>query len=852
LPTSNRGGATAPRPPRAPKGLVAKVVASRAKAKSDTAGAQQREYAPKPAAPVLVPRAHAADAVKLAKQVIADPNTSREQKRAAATAAYHAARKNPKVLEANVIPARGAERIVGQTLLDLSDAAIHSPGGVYAAGRAVAHDVGQAAHGHPDFKHSRAIAAAMAKATVEDVRHPLRHPGFTALDVFAALSAGAGTAARVGAVGKAARAGELGDAAKALVKAPAPGTRTYRHGDLEVETPNSKNALVRGLQKAHARHANATENEGRQARIVGKHLTQHNRVVTAVERSGAEALAARGKSLSTPQETALRAVQEETPLETTIAMHERELAIAKRGTQRHHDLRQKILLARAAQRYVENVGGKPQLKADFEHFRAGPIGAGRTPKRLAEVSGRIEDVAAQREQTLIDAGKLDPDAAAQRKSAPGRIARGATYEKPTPAKMGVPSKGLVRQRKVVAELEKRHGQELTTAAKAAARDQGRREKRLAKYDEQITAAREKGQERRVAQLTHERDVLSHRHEAASSTVAVKVPGGKKTVNRDMSLADAEQRLAELDKTYESAIKKIAPHVDPYQGDSGVMDINGRMRSVKQEEQRFRNMKSKKGGAGARYHERQKSVGEEVRALAQDKLDELVTKHPEQQFAKDIAERDRLREAIGEHKLNELGGETNGKPSFGKVASTVNTKSSTKRVPSDLPVPGTCVEPDQHPLGGALSVARDRLTRMEAAAAKRREACRDRRRRGLHRRPLPHPVLDGDGQGVVAGADVVPWRRAAQAGVVDELVHGRAAAQRRLPDEELEARRRVGARGAEIHGHAQVARQGAQGLTSRPAGGQQARLHRRPHRHRQDAARVEEPRGEDRGGREAVP
>jgi hypothetical protein len=121
-------------------------------------------------APVLVPRAHAADAVKLAKQVIADPNTSREQKRAAATAAYHAARKNPKVLEANVIPARGAERIVGQTLLDLSDAAIHSPGGAYAAGRAVAHDVGQAAHGHPDFKHSRAIAAAMAKGTLEDVR----------------------------------------------------------------------------------------------------------------------------------------------------------------------------------------------------------------------------------------------------------------------------------------------------------------------------------------------------------------------------------------------------------------------------------------------------------------------------------------------------------------------------------------------------------------------------------------------------------------------------------------------------------------------------------------------------------
>jgi hypothetical protein len=463
------------------------------------------------------------------------------------------------VLEANVIPAKGAERIVGQTLLDLSDAAIHSPGGAVAAGRAVAHDVGQAAHGHPDFKHSRAIAAAMAKGTVEDLRHPLRHPGFTALDLFAALSAGAGTAARVGAVGKAARAGELGTAAKALVKAPLPGTRTYRHGDLEVETPNSKNALVRGLQKAHARQVNKTGDEGRQAKVVGKHLTQHNRVVTAVERSGAEALAARGRPLSTPQETALRAVEEETPLETTIAMHERELATAKKGSQKHRDLRQKILLARAAQRYVENVGGKPQLKAEFKHFRAGPIGAGRTPKRLAEVSGRIEDVAAQREQTLIDAGKLDPEGAAHRKSAPGRIARGATYEKPTPAKMGVPSKGLVRQRKVVAELEKRHEQEL----------EPRRPQHAT-----TGAARSGSSSTTRSSVVRSGACLGTRTSSVTATRPSSTSPSRCRAARRPSpgcrLADAAARRARQD--LRGAVKKIEPHVDPYQGESNVMDI----------------------------------------------------------------------------------------------------------------------------------------------------------------------------------------------------------------------------------------------------------------------------------------
>jgi hypothetical protein len=813
---------------------------------------------PKPR-PVMVPRAHANDAVALAKQVVADPKSTREQKRDAVTAAYQTARHNPKVLEANVVPAKGVERVVGQTLLDLSDAAIHAPGGAYATGKAVGQDVNAAVHGQHSFKHTRAIAAAMAKGTLQDVQHPLRHPGFTLLDALAAASAGAGAVSRAGEAGRALRAGEVGQAAKAVVKGPLPGTRTYTHNGLEVETPNSKNALLRAGQKTHARIVNQSENVGRQAKVAGKHLHQKERAITAVERAPADALAARGKRLSTPQETALRAVHEQTPLEATIKMHEGELAKAKRGSQRFINLQRQIALHHAAKRYVENINGVPELKAEYKHFRRS-----RSPQRLAEVSGRIEDVSAKRTQSLVQAGKLTEEGAASRHSAPGRVARGAKYEKPTPAKMGVPSKGLVRQRAIVAELEKRHAKGLERAAKNG---------------------------------------------KPYPDVTVKVAGKDTTVKRDVSLAEAEARLATLDKNYEAAIKHATPLVDPYQGNSNVMDINGKMRTVKQEDQRFRNMKSGKGGSGARYHEKQKSVSEEVRQLAADKLDRMAAKRPESELAKMIAERDRLRTAVNEHKLGGLGPaekslyhiapksqreniqreglqdkltgkgtflwdnpedaraylklvgggdvwevkgqaglkfETDpwwtperraawpgpgssvvthqgiepgrlvrhegvpagGTPPLGKVAETVKGKPSTKNIPSDLPARNVLSNPINTRVGGALSVARDRLARMEAARGEAREARWDRRRRGLPRRPVAHPVHDGQGQADDVGPVVVPWRRAAEARVAHPLLHGGVATLRRLPHQVIEVRRRSGRRGAEVHRHPSVARPGA--------------------------------------------
>ena len=89
---------------------------------------------------------------------------------------------------------------------------------------------GSAVHGHPQFKRTRKLGKEIAKSTAEDVRHPGRNPGFLLLDTLAAASAGAGTAARIGAAGKAvAEGGRVGAVAKALAHAPEPKLRSLRY-----------------------------------------------------------------------------------------------------------------------------------------------------------------------------------------------------------------------------------------------------------------------------------------------------------------------------------------------------------------------------------------------------------------------------------------------------------------------------------------------------------------------------------------------------------------------------------------------------------------------------------------------
>jgi len=104
-------------------------------------------------------------------------------------------------------PRKGFTDLASRFVSNIKDAAVYAPYGLYKGAEAVAKDEYYGLQG--DVKHSQHttdLLKAMGKSTVEDIRHPLRNPGYTALDALALLSAGAGTASRIGAAGEAARA----------------------------------------------------------------------------------------------------------------------------------------------------------------------------------------------------------------------------------------------------------------------------------------------------------------------------------------------------------------------------------------------------------------------------------------------------------------------------------------------------------------------------------------------------------------------------------------------------------------------------------------------------------------------
>lgn len=298
-------------------------------------------------------------------------------------------------------------------------AAVNTPAGVYATGKAlsldtrdVARAIGRQEGG--DFTPSRTakLGKAIGQQVVEDFRHPLRDPFATLLNVASVASLGAGAAARAGAAGKA--AGAAGKA-KALVVKPQPGPRIVRVNELEAKGLYSLNAAVRGAQRAKdtVRQKVADKNpSGRSAarleRQAERYLRAERRVTEAKARSAAARLEAMGKRLKPEEQMALRLVAEEAPVKRRIAASEMRASQAKskRETKRH---RERIDLKEKALAFLdEDANGRPVFKPEATRLRA--------------VYGQIEKVAADREAKLAAIDVLSPEGAAKHKTDVGRVA----------------------------------------------------------------------------------------------------------------------------------------------------------------------------------------------------------------------------------------------------------------------------------------------------------------------------------------------------------------------------------------------------------------------------------------------
>jgi hypothetical protein len=328
---------------------------------------------------------------------------------------------------------------------DLQSAATGFPGGAYQLGKAVALDTADVARHptRPQYGRTAHLLGAMGKQYAHDYRHPIRyakqHPGFVALDVSAALSAGAGTASRAGAAGRALR--ETGSVRAALTRAPSEGgsllkkplppPREHVYQGQKIAGRYSTNPAARAVQQLHDLRTGGAIGASKASRLLG----EEQRISSAAERAPALRVAAQRKHFSTPQQLAIRVVGEGKPLDDVIAAHR--ARAAKATGQARERLERRTAQLEAARPYLDtDADGRPVIAKGHSE--------------LTEAVRLTERAVTSREQSLIRAGMLDEGRAAARRNAPARAIDEAKHEG--------------ARREFLAQYEKAHGNVVDTDA----------------------------------------------------------------------------------------------------------------------------------------------------------------------------------------------------------------------------------------------------------------------------------------------------------------------------------------------------------------------------------------------------
>jgi hypothetical protein len=449
---------------------------------------------------------------------------------------------------------------------DLMETVVYTPAGVYEGGKAVVLDTRDfVTSGDVTPERTAGLGEAMGRQVVEDLSHPLQHPGYALLDLWAIGSLGAGGVSRVSAASRAARmAGEAGTSplraaltrppseGGSLLRRPAPERMEIAPGVSVNLSPNPLAAMLQrqrvrqGLERPESRFAGDLPGRNLHERV-GFERRRDETIRADIDRAEAEGLRARGRKLGDVEERAIMVVGEGTPIAERIALHEQDLAkaegsgISARLRRRRISAELDLLRRVRDSGLVEEVGGRPAPSA-----------------RLREMYERTVASGARREGILEELGLASEDQLAARRAAPARVFAGAEFEQ-RPA---------------------------------------------------VSARRE-----------HVREY--------------ELPGREEV--RPRTEAEARERLAELDAAYERTVAGI---MDTLSG--GVHDAG---------EQARRNLYKRRLRGKKRGQPRLPTVKQELRRMAEEELDRIVTTRagdPEvARVASLLDERARLRESLND-------------------------------------------------------------------------------------------------------------------------------------------------------------------------------------------------------------
>lgn len=309
---------------------------------------------------------------------------------------------------------------------DIKKTALNAPGGFIELGNAVGSDVKGFYHnlymgaGTPSGIHGSRektgqtgkIVEALGRQTAEDFKHPLRHPGNTALDISALASGGAGIAARGALAGRALRLGEYGDAASAILKRPPQGPRYVRLPDRRqiLAGSYSRNQITKLGQKmadkvreAHPDTRGLLSPKTQRERY-GTAFRKQQQRITDLERSKASAIVRESDTarinrgpldlrhgLTAAQQKAIQVVGEGVPINQRIKFHKAQRAELKGRNLKRTNIEIKLLTA--AKEYVHSPGGDPRILAKFPNLQA--------------ITQHASNIAHTRTATLVKSGVLD-------------------------------------------------------------------------------------------------------------------------------------------------------------------------------------------------------------------------------------------------------------------------------------------------------------------------------------------------------------------------------------------------------------------------------------------------------------
>jgi hypothetical protein len=338
-------------------------------------------------------------------------------------------------------------KLLDRTLGDLGQAGLYALPGAAITAKNVAHDVYAAlpkTKGGPGFKRTRQAGAAIGRGFAEDVRHPLRHPGYTLLDASALLSGGAGAAARGAASLRAIRAGESvarattrkGFEGGSLLHAPEPGTVKLKVGEATVEKPLSRNAALRQVQRARYRKAQHRldagavpepaptgparfhEEHGAES-LYGKELRHQRRLEQSIAHGEFTNVARKTRRLSRGQHAAMR----------VVAIEGKEALRNPEVLQRHIDTHRRL---------IGEGGDKASHEAAIRDLKLAAKTLENPPAKFLEALKSTRALANLGERESIARGFLSKETAAGRKQAiadvyGGKAGRGSFYFHAGPA-----------------------------------------------------------------------------------------------------------------------------------------------------------------------------------------------------------------------------------------------------------------------------------------------------------------------------------------------------------------------------------------------------------------------------------